>query len=183
MRNVPIFGILALPILSTWLSRAFHPIEKLKQNTNDCTKKVMPLKIILSSALVLILVVYSGQIADTAIQKTYPVSAMKWLKEHPTEGNIFNPYEWGGYLIYYYPEQKVFIDSRMAPYIPEVANDYEAIKIQLPGWQDLFAKYEMKTALIQASDQSLVVALESMENWQRVYRDPVAEIFVISENR
>jgi hypothetical protein len=36
------------------------------------------------------------------------------LRENPPKGNVFSDYGWGGYLIWNYPEKKVFIDGRMA---------------------------------------------------------------------
>ena len=46
-------------------------------------------------------------------QNNYPVGATKYLEDHPdSTTNLFNPYEWGGYLIWRIPGLKVFIDGR-----------------------------------------------------------------------
>ena len=43
----------------------------------------------------------------------YPVDAAAFLKKNRISGNMFNPYAWGGYLIWaLYPDHKVFIDGR-----------------------------------------------------------------------
>ncbi len=43
----------------------------------------------------------------------YPQNAIVFLSKHLPEGNIFVPYEWGGYLDWKLPQKKVFIDGRM----------------------------------------------------------------------
>ncbi len=35
-----------------------------------------------------------------------------YLAENPRAGNIFNPYEWGGYLLWKNPSSEIFIDGR-----------------------------------------------------------------------
>jgi len=43
----------------------------------------------------------------------YPVGATKFLSEEmSSDDNLFNPYEWGGYLLWRNPGLKVFIDGR-----------------------------------------------------------------------
>lgn len=51
----------------------------------------------------------------------YPCQAIKMLEGKT--GNIFNTYEWGGYLIWKLPKMKVFVDGRM------------------PAWKDDFGRY------------------------------------------
>ncbi|MFC1622289.1 hypothetical protein ACFL13_02845 [Patescibacteria group bacterium] len=43
----------------------------------------------------------------------YPYEKVQELKQNPTEGNIFNSYDWGGYLIWHLPGYKTFVDGRM----------------------------------------------------------------------
>lgn len=43
----------------------------------------------------------------------YPKKALQYLYTHPTKGNMFSDYNWGGYLIWQYPGKKVFADGRM----------------------------------------------------------------------
>ena len=56
---------------------------------------------------------YSYSLEDIAVNGQYPLGAVKYLHENPIEGNMFNEYNWGGFLIWQYPEKKVFIDGRM----------------------------------------------------------------------
>jgi len=44
----------------------------------------------------------------------YPCAATAWLQSHPEyqNYNLLNSFGWGGYLIWIYPEKKLFIDGR-----------------------------------------------------------------------
>lgn len=43
----------------------------------------------------------------------FPKYSVAYLKNNPCNGNIFNSYEYGGYLIWQLPKQQVYIDGRM----------------------------------------------------------------------
>jgi hypothetical protein len=43
----------------------------------------------------------------------YPVAAVEELKKLNPEGNLFTEYGWGGYVLWKYPERKLFVDGRM----------------------------------------------------------------------
>ncbi|MBI5913624.1 hypothetical protein HY839_04265 [Candidatus Azambacteria bacterium] len=52
----------------------------------------------------------------------FPEKAVAVLREEAARGdigNIFNAYGWGGYLIFYAPEIKVFVDGRMPQWVDE----------------------------------------------------------------
>jgi len=49
-----------------------------------------------------------------AAKFNYPYNAVQYIKANRLEGNMFNNYNWGGFLIYQLPEYKTFIDGRMA---------------------------------------------------------------------
>lgn len=54
------------------------------------------------------------QVKDTSESiNTYPVTPVQYLNSHPCQGNLFNSYNYGGYLIWQLPSQKVYIDGRM----------------------------------------------------------------------
>jgi hypothetical protein len=56
---------------------------------------------------------YASSIERWSKKYNYPYEAVQYLKENPIEGNMFNEYAWGGYLIWQLPEKKTFIDGRM----------------------------------------------------------------------
>jgi len=50
---------------------------------------------------------------NSANQGFYPQKAIIFLQNNSGPGEIFSQYGWGGYLIWKYPDKKVFIDGRM----------------------------------------------------------------------
>jgi hypothetical protein len=42
----------------------------------------------------------------------YPPEAVRFINEQDLPGMLLNPYEWGGYLMVYLPDYKVYIDGR-----------------------------------------------------------------------
>jgi hypothetical protein len=77
----------------------------------------------------------------------YPQKATAFLNQQPV-GNVFNTYEWGGYLIWYLPQFKIFVDGRMPAWpTPEGKSPYtlylETLQTQ-PGWEESLTKYHIK---------------------------------------
>lgn len=87
----------------------------------------------------------------------YPDKAILFLKKHPFEGELFAPYEWGGYLDWQYPEKKVFIDGRMPSWrgqssFKNEANDafFEYEKVVFKGERpigEIITKYNISRVL------------------------------------
>jgi hypothetical protein len=93
----------------------------------------------------------------------YPKKAVQFLKEQNLPGNIFNHYDWGGYLIWKYPEKKVFIDGRMPSWRRSSApaneskyafNEYDDIQFRDANLQEEFSKYNIKLVLMHNSNPS-----------------------------
>lgn len=53
-----------------------------------------------------------------AMRFYYPVNATQFIKNYNLQGNMFNEYGYGGYLLYHlYPDHKVFFDGRTDIYL------------------------------------------------------------------
>jgi hypothetical protein len=129
---------------------------------------------------------------DPIDESTYPRGAVDYLKKARPEGNIFNPYEWGGYLMTYLPEYPVFIDGRgMRANDQRMAVEYESLlaasSFVVGGkaeWQSILDKFQVTIVLTQKRDQfvgrevPLVRALGDASQWTRVYDDSLSVVFV-----
>jgi len=68
--------------------------------------------------------------------ENFPKAAVDWLQTHTPAGEIFNSYNWGGYLIWrLYPQYRVFIDGRADVYGDAFIFNYMSIYDAKPGWQ------------------------------------------------
>lgn len=116
---------------------------------------------------------------DELLGKTYPVSAISYMRTHPVPGPMFNEYGWGGYLIWTFgTSHPVFIDGRCDIYeYGGVFGDYLDITRLHADTPLLLAKYNIRSAFIQP-DSILATYLKAVPGWKLVYQDKIAAIFV-----
>lgn len=98
-------------------------------------------------------------------------------------GNIFNAYEWGGYLIWKLPDFKIFVDGRMPSWnTPEGKSPYtiylETIQTK-PGWEETLMKYQTDYLLIgNGAFMDLEIKFNQTKyGWQELYRDDLAVVY------
>ena len=109
-------------------------------------------------------------------ERVFPVAAVNWLTSHPQSGNMFNEFNWGGYLLYrLWPEQLVFMDSQTDFYGEALTREYEQLVSTSKGWKDVFEKYNIEWIIIP-SNSTLAQTLESEYHWQVLYQDNTAVI-------
>jgi len=109
----------------------------------------------------------------------YPYAAVEFLKKNSQDGNIFNDYVWGGYLIWQLPEVKTFIDGRMPAWREGdnyVFADYLTVTQLKLGWESVLQKYDISYFLIR-SDSALTQILKDHPHWNLIYKDQVATVF------
>jgi len=113
---------------------------------------------------------------------TLPGDAAEFLKTQPA-GNIFNRYEWGGFLIWQLPEDKIFVDGRMPAWGgPESKSPYtiylETLQTQ-PGWEETLDQYNITYIFISPGTfMDLLLAPDSQKfGWQEIYRDKISVIY------
>lgn len=114
-----------------------------------------------------------------ALQASYPVKAVAWIRENQPPGRLFNEYAWGGYIIWALREYPVFVDGRTDLYGDEIIGEWLQVVNQKQGWMDLIDRYQIRLMLISA-DSQLTARLKTC-GWRLVYRDDVASVLVRQE--
>lgn len=71
-----------------------------------------------------IIFVVPVSINQREFNKTLPVAATEYLKNHKPPGRLFNSYNWGGYLLYNLPDYPVFVDGRTDLYNDLIINEW-----------------------------------------------------------
>jgi len=142
------------------------------------------------SLLILGGIVISGKVLQFDMgDNRYPSGAVRFIQRNKPSGNMFNPYNWGGYLIWHlYPEYKVFIDGRT---LNEIAFLHGSIIFKaeqgsnphMPLWKQLLDVYGVNYILTNAVSSSgkiirLVDTLSVDDNWKLVYADGKSMIFL-----
>jgi hypothetical protein len=141
--------------------------------------------------ITLIILINNSNLFRSGIRtNNYPERAVKFLKENRISGNMFNPYPWGGYLIWaLYPDYKVFIDGRGL--IGEVF--FQEVKVMeayqeklagLPEWKAILNAYDVDSIITYSVGNfsgrlvPLIPALLHAAEWHLVYFDDISLIFV-----
>lgn len=105
---------------------------------------------------------------------------MQYIKEHQLLGNLFNEYNWGGYLVWQLPEKPVFIDGRMAVWKTpnqDIFAEYNKIANADVATGSILDKYDVGLALIYANRQSKSYFLGRAAQWKLLYQDDLAMVF------
>lgn len=78
-----------------------------------------------------------------------PDDSVTVIREAGLNGNLFNFYGWGGYLLYtLYPECRVFADGRAILFPPEVIRDMGMIGHHLAGAPELLDRYRVEMTVM-----------------------------------
>jgi hypothetical protein len=78
----------------------------------------------------------------------FPVDVVRRARAEHLQGNIYHDFIWGGYLIYAWPEQKVFIDGGTDFYGAQLLRTWLDIGQRAPYWRDSLAAYHITLALV-----------------------------------
>jgi hypothetical protein len=113
----------------------------------------------------------------------FPVKASAFIEEAALPGNLYHPYEWGGYLIWrLYPGYKVFIDGRaMGP-----MDKHRDVLTAAPRWKKILDEYAINTIMYwpllpyEGNVPPLLFALLDDKEWSPVYWDLQSVVFVRS---
>ncbi len=109
------------------------------------------------------------------VRATYPVAAVRFLQRTRPQARLFNHYDWGAYLLWAWPEQKVFIDGRTDLYGDPLLQEYLTVVRADPGWQEVLARWGIDT-ILAAPDWPLLRVLPRA-GWVEVYADGHAVVW------
>ncbi|MCY3866257.1 MAG: hypothetical protein OXG68_12540 [Chloroflexi bacterium] len=181
-RNLPFFAIAAVPITTQLFDEALtrrgwsFPRRKREQPHR------VAINLILIALVAIGVLLHLSHISDddtvaAAVSQNWPVEAVRQLNASALQGNLFNSYNWGGYLIFTARQHPVFIDGRTDLHRETLADYVSALGTK--GWSDIFEKWDISIALIDSSSY-LAAQLEASSAWRREYTDEMASIFVRS---
>jgi tetratricopeptide (TPR) repeat protein len=115
--------------------------------------------------------------------RKYPQKAADFILENNIQGNIFNDFNSGAYLIYrFYPQRKVFIDGRTEVYGCEFFKEYsDFIEGDASSFKDIENKYDISCILLTMTYSSIpraVLTVYKDPRWKLVFLDDAAVIFL-----
>jgi len=155
LRHAAIFAVLGGSELPRLLDKFWNDLKNTDMRQRAKQIYVLFLALV---GVILIMAVSLQTIGFVRGGSKYPEKAILYLKMQKIKGNMFSEYAWGGYLIWKYPDQKVFIDGRMPSWrwkAPEgeaemAINEYKKI-FEEGEFRDIFTKYGVRTVLLPAA--------------------------------
>jgi len=138
----------------------------------------------------------------------YPCAAVDYLKANRQYDDLrlLNEFNWGGYLLYAYPERQIFIDGRMpqATYKEHtILEEYSKFKVAGTDYQELLNEHGIGLILLYSQDRQVKISklerallqvkpeemkinsylrdfVGSSSDWKEVYKDELSVIYVRS---
>jgi hypothetical protein len=111
----------------------------------------------------------------------YPIEAVQWIQKHRSElgARLYNDYGFGGFLLWWLPDEKIFIDGRMPAWrIGDrwIFYDYMALTSREPPVLGVLDKYAVDWAMTAAGGP-LDRALNEQTTWRVRYADDKVRIY------
>lgn len=176
-RNVAFLAVTAAPVLTHhadalltargWLTMREQPPTPTQARLNWLIVGLVGLMALAQMALTL-----SANNIRILRAQELPVAAVDALNESGTPHELFNHYDWGGYLIQYARAYPVFTDGRTDLYGTDFLLRYADAIAADESWRALFDEYAIQSALLQPDMPLTDALIES--GWQTLYRDDVA---------
>ena len=97
---------------------------------------------------------------------------------------MFDPQLWGSWLEYRFPQNPVFVDSRIEVFGSEVWHDYDQVSGAAQGWQGILERWDIAFVVASRAQQgNLIPAIRSDPGWTLVYEDKEGLVFVRSDRQ
>jgi hypothetical protein len=171
VRNVPPFLMLAVPALAVlWFSRDLTetPVGRSFQGRQKDQRPRLNVAIAAVATVAAVLTVALAYANNAARLNWTPLPAASLAALDRCDGNMYNRYDEGGYLIWFAPRHKVFLDGRQDPYPPSLIR--AQVSAESSGdVSELFARYTIRCAYVPAG--SAVADGLTRTGWTTLYRD------------
>ncbi len=118
----------------------------------------------------------------------YPVRACDWIEKHGVRGRAFNPFSYGGYLLWrFYPDSTrlPFMDIHQAG-TPRIRREYAYVAQDSLAWRVLDARWRFDWVLMMRGLSTRVGVLDFLDadsDFALVFADDVATIYLRRDGR
>lgn len=176
-RNIPLLALVTAPILAVAWSACVRGRwrESSDRLTALTTGSRAGLLVLVAGGVIVAVVPKEIELPE----KDWPVKAVQFIQTNSTQfaGNMFNQYKWGGYLMWYLPAHKTFVDGRTDFFGEPGIREFSQVTALGPDWEKPLAKREVQWVLMPA-DHRLNRALDRLpQQWTGVYSDAVARVW------
>ena len=195
-RHLPIFAIVAAPILALCLAEMAPALRELKvaawlrrtaggvaeaNSELGSVERIDRIPVVLALSVAVLAGLFwvrAGEKFEAVFDsKRFPVQAAERLVGPRYAAGVFSTDQWGDYLIYrHYPNVKVFIDGRSDFYGQKFDDQYVQVVDAASNWEKPLDEYRVQTVLLPV-DSAVNSVLKQSASWRVVYDDHVAILF------
>jgi hypothetical protein len=197
VRNIALFALVAPPILTrhavpalddlatanprlSWLAALTHTLSPPRPRRPQTLLNILLLILVVIGAGVKVGLDLARVEDPDVWGQGLPLEAVEYLRDRDLPGEMFNSYNWGGYLIWsLYPDKPVFVDGRTDLYAlnSRVLEDYSQVHWIRPGWPQVLDNYDIGYVITERTGL-LDMMLAETEGWQPVHDDDLAVVYV-----
>jgi fermentation-respiration switch protein FrsA (DUF1100 family) len=185
IRNIPLYGLTVLPLLALHVDdgwRRLSALRGIRGRFEATAGRTSTLPWTLALALLLGgLALSHGRIGSLQLigqnfdPTVFPVDAVARARSAGLDGHLFSELIWGGYVLYGWPEQRVFIDGGTDFYGEALFREYIQIVSLASGWRHLLEKWDISLALLPPRS-ALAHELAREPGWALWHCDSVAAL-------
>lgn len=178
-RHIPFLAIgvlvFAAPaVLKAWAARQTEPVTAPPRGAVLLMGSVLG-----AGVLALVGASVPNVLKGTPAEPLFPEKALAELQKRGLQGGLLVDFDWAQYVIFYQPPGvTVAFDGRYEEVYPDsVVDTFVAWNYGQPGWEALPNDARTRLALV-ANGSGRDTRLLSLPQWQRVYQDELASLFV-----
>jgi hypothetical protein len=182
-RNAPLLALFALPIMA----RALMPLARelpewfLGRMRAEFVQSDTPgwrIGFTAAAAIAIVMGVDSRTDRFTLVPgsfspNVFPAAAIEHAKSAGLQGRLLSEYTWGGYVLYSWPGQRVFVDSMADFFGDDLVRDHRDMAYARPGWAGKLTSHDISLVLF-APDMPLIDVLRDTPGWGVAYENDVA---------
>jgi hypothetical protein len=188
-RNIPLFLIVSLPLAAELIQEALVRVSVTALGT-----VVSPIQWTRGLAVALgLFLLYLGPDHLQHVRRfgldpaasfratSYPIEAVEWIQTHRDRlgHRPVHDYQYGGFLLWWLPGEKVFIDGRMPAWRlgdRNIFHDYVDVVESDPPRLAILSKYAIDWALVKRGGP-LARTLDGLPAWRKEYEDSKVVIY------
>lgn len=201
VRHITLFCIVNVPVVALMLQCIYEKLRDIRASritdsisTAFCVllPKQWLKEVFYYAVLSAILIFYGMRFSSVDIgslsmeNALFPRHGVEFLQQNRIRGPLYNPYEWGGYLIWkLFPQYKVFIDGRVNNAYPEnIYMESLAATSGRPGWEEILNRYQINLVFINKflmesrKGYRLGYEINKSPSWQLLYQDRVEQLYI-----
>jgi hypothetical protein len=164
IRNVGPFLMIAAPALTSLIR-----IRRQPEGAGQVERPLLNMAVMITAALAVAITLawaYVNQIPRLRWAPV-PAGALEALRRCPD--NLYNRYDEGGYLLWFAPERRVFLDGRQDPFPPSLVLEHIRMETGGGDFRAVFLRHGIHCAYLPTQSPTAVQLMTA--GWTTLYRD------------